>query len=116
MNYKTELHCHTNLVSKCGHYPIEDIVEDYINLGYNTLVITDHFSPVTFEDVTDLSWDKICEFFISSYKKAKELANGRINVILGMEYRNIYSNNDYLVFGVTEEFIKNITPPTNIIF
>jgi len=106
MNYKTELHCHTSLVSKCAGIPIDEMVEKYISLGYSSLVITDHFSPSTFEDADNLTWEEKCDYFTSGYKKAKEIANGRINVILGMEFRNIYSSNDYLVYGVTEDFIK----------
>lgn len=117
MNYKTELHCHTNAVSKCAGVPLDEMVEKYISLGYTTLVITDHFSPSTFEDMEDLSWEEKCNHFVSGYKKAKKIANGRINVILGMEFRNVYSSNDYLVYGVTEEFLKkyNLSDDNNFI-
>lgn len=113
MNYKTELHCHTSLVSKCAGVPVYEMTEKYISLGYTTLVVTDHFSPATFEDTEALSWAEKCNHFISGYKKVKEIANGRINVILGMEFRNVYSSNDYLVYGVTEEFIKKYNTSDN---
>lgn len=106
MNYKADLHCHTIDVSKCADLPLEEMIENYIKLSYTTIVITDHFSPATFEDKKHMSWEEKCDFYVSGYKRAKALADGRINVILGMEYRNIYSPNDYLVYGVTEEFLK----------
>lgn len=106
MNYKSDLHCHTIDVSKCADLPLEEMVENYIALGYSTMVITDHFSPSTFEDMPHLDWNEKCDFYLSGYKRAKKLADGRINVLLGMEYRNIYSPNDYLVYGMTEEFMK----------
>lgn len=106
MNYKSELHCHTADISKCANFALEEMIEAYIKLGYSTIVITDHFNKLTFEGKEHLSWEEKCEFFVSGYKRAKEIARGRINILLGMEYRNVYNENDYLVFGVTEEFLK----------
>ncbi len=106
MNYKSDLHCHTIDVSKCADLDLEEMVENYIKLGYTTIVITDHFSPATFEDKEHLSWSEKCDFYVSGYKRAKKIADGRINILLGMEYRNIHTYNDYLVFGVTEDFLK----------
>ncbi len=106
MNYKSDLHCHTNLVSKCADLDMEEMIENYIKIGYTTIVITDHFSAATFEDKPQLTWEQKCDFYVSGYKKAIELAKGRISILLGMEYRNIYTSNDYLVYGVTEEFLK----------
>ncbi len=107
MSYKSDLHCHTIYVSRCADLDLTEMIENYIQKGYSTMVITDHFSSQTFELMNELSWSEKCDFYISGYKKAKEIADGRINILLGMEYRNIYTANDYLVFGVTEEFIKN---------
>jgi len=104
--YKSDLHCHTIDVSKCADLAMEEMIENYIKYGYSTMVITDHFSSATFEDKSALTWSEKCDFYVSGYKRAKEFSNGRINVILGMEYRNIYTANDYLVYGVTEDFIK----------
>lgn len=106
MNYKSDLHCHINGVSRCADLPLEEMIETYIKKGYSTMVVTDHFSPATFEIKRELSWSEKCEFYLSGYRRAKEIADGRINILLGMEYRNIYTSNDYLVYGVTEGFIK----------
>ncbi len=106
MSYKSDLHCHTIIVSRCADLALEEMIENYIKKGYSTMVITDHFSHATFEIKSELSWSEKCEFYLSGYRRAKEIADGRINVLLGMEYRNIYTANDYLVYGVTEEFIK----------
>jgi len=82
------------------------MLEDYIKLGYDTIVIMDHFNQLTFEGKEHLSWEEKCVFFISGYKRATEIAGGRINILLGMEWRNVYNKNDYLVYGITEEFLK----------
>lgn len=48
MEYKYELHCHTGAVSRCGRVEPEKIVEMYVEAGYNGIVVTDHYSPMTF--------------------------------------------------------------------
>lgn len=105
MQYKAELHAHTSDVSKCSRVTTADVVEEYIQRGYHTLVITNHYSIHTFEHMPNASWAEKNKHYISAYKLAKKVAKGRINVLLGMEYRNCYSSNDYLVYGVSEEFI-----------
>lgn len=42
--YLTEMHLHTKETSNCGKMPAAETVESYISLGYNTIVVTDHFS------------------------------------------------------------------------
>ncbi len=105
MKFKTDLHIHTSDVSQCAKINTEELVESYIKKGYSTLVITNHYSVHTFEHMEDASWQEKNDLYISAYKKALEVSSGRINVLLGMEYRNQYSCNDYLVYGVTEDFI-----------
>ncbi len=106
MEFLTELHVHTSQVSKCSKISVEELVEAYIQKGYATLVITDHYNAYNFGRIGDISWQEKNDIFLSAYETAKKVANGRINIILGMEYRNNNSLNDYLVFGVTEEFIR----------
>lgn len=106
MNFKTDLHIHTCDVSKCAHISTEEVVELYIKKGYSTIVITNHYSKHTFEHMPDASWQEKNDFYLSAYKKALSVSAGRINVLLGMEYRNNYTSNDYLVYGMTEEFIR----------
>ena len=105
MSCKTELHCHSAEVSKCSHLSVESIVETYVAKGISSLVLTNHYSPHTFSHMSDASWKEKNDFYVSAYHKAVEAANGRINILLGMEFRNIYSDNDYLIYGMTEEFI-----------
>lgn len=106
MNYKTELHCHSGNISKCATISDSEIVDNYIKKGYSTIVLTNHYSCHTFEDMPDASWKEKNDYFIDGYKSLVKEADGRINIILGMEYRNNYTENDYLVYGITEDFIQ----------
>lgn len=110
MGFKTELHCHSGVVSACGHLSPERLVERYVEQGYTTLVITDHFSRATFEmgnygGADD--WNEKVDFFLNSYKLLQKAAAGKLNVLLGMEVRlNKHHATDYLVYGVTENFLR----------
>jgi histidinol phosphatase-like PHP family hydrolase len=106
MIYKTELHCHTSEVSKCSSVPAKDFVEAYIEKGYSTLVITNHFSKYAFNHIEDAPWKEKIDLFMTAYHNAVNASKGRLNILLGMEYRNKYSANDYLVYGVTEDFLR----------
>lgn len=117
--FKTELHCHTGDVSVCGQCSAEYIVSRYVDAGYNTLVVTDHFNRHTFslsnkylgflqKNNLDASWEGMIDFFLSGYRHIKEVAGDRLNVLLGMEFMPWVScsKNDFLLFGVTEEWLK----------
>ena len=110
MGYKTELHCHSGVVSSCGRLSPERIVERYLEHGYSTVVITDHLSRYTFEAGNyggKDDWDEKVDFFLTSYQLLQKAAAGKLNVLLGMEARlHGHHAADYLVYGVTEEFLR----------
>ena len=110
MRFKTELHAHTAETSNCGKVPAAELVETYIREGYSTVVITDHLSTHTYfkYDYKSMSWDEKIDVFMLGYNAALKAAKGRINVLLGMEicFDSTDSRNDYLVFGITEEFLR----------
>ena len=95
--YKTELHAHTFPVSACGDFSPEEVVDIYVAAGAHSLVITNHLSHHNCEEGVD--------YYLGDYKKAREAAAGRINVILGVEIRFPENSNDYLVYGVCEDDI-----------
>ena len=107
--FKTELHTHSFPVSTCSIVSPEELVDDYISHGYNTVVITNHLSRYTAD--TDLYKNKTqkekADVYLDDYRRAKKHADGRINVLLGMEYNNVGGYNDFLVYGIDEEFVYN---------
>lgn len=106
MEYKYELHCHTGCVSRCGRVEPEKILQLYKEKGYNGIVVTDHYSPMTFKR----NWcpQKQIDFYLSGYRRMKKAAeNEDFTVLLGMEVRHYATGNDYLVYGIDEEFLYN---------
>lgn len=107
MPYKYELHCHTGEVSTCADAPAAETVEKYKNAGYSGIVITDHFSGLTFQPYDYFNIKKNAEHYLKGYKAALAAAGKDFTVLLGMEIRFLFTTNDYLVYGATEDFVKN---------
>lgn len=103
MKFKYELHCHTGCVSRCGRVEPEEIVKLYKEKGYSGIVVTDHYSPMTFEP----NWcpQKQIDFYLEGYRRMKKAADDDFTVLLGMELRHYFTANDYLIYGVTEDFL-----------
>lgn len=104
--FKTELHCHSNDVSECARVDVNTIVEKYTKGGYSSLVLCNHFNAGTYKYLKCESWNEWIDKYIYGYTRLKKAAQGKLNIMLGMELRFTGASNDYLVFGVTEEFLR----------
>ena len=102
-----DTHVHTSEVSPCSEVSAERLVQLYIAAGYDGIVITDHYAPGICdpEDEAGLTHKMAVERYLLGYENAKKAAAGRLTVLLGMELRFHGMNNDFLVFGMTEEFL-----------
>lgn len=105
MSYIYEMHCHTGCTSRCGRVEPEEIVKLYKEKGYSGIVVTDHYSPLTF--IPNWCPQKQIDFYLEGYRRMKAAAGDDFTVLLGMELRHYGTGNDYLVYGVTEEFLYN---------
>lgn len=109
MNYQTELHCHSMPVSACGRILPEDLVELYLAAGYHTVVLANHFSRDTFSAPAAeraIEWKDKVEFFLSDFYKMRTEAQGRLHVLLAMEFRlDCHEETDFLVYGLGEDFL-----------
>ena len=103
--FKTELHCHSKSVSQCARVSSEDIINTFTAKGYTTLVLTNHFNRGTMNDLGATDWSDWVDRFLAGYEELKRDADGKLIVLLGMELRFDRNTNDYLVFGITKEFL-----------
>ena len=111
MKFKTELHLHSAPVSACGKSYPEEIVQVYLEHGYDTIVLTNHFSRFTFKnkrigDLSALPWQEKVDYYMKGYHELKEAAEGKINIIFGCELRSNIDENDYLIYGLDEKFLR----------
>ena len=104
--YKTELHCHSKDISECARVSTQEIIDKFVEAGYSTLVLTNHFARGTMNHMNPVDWNDWVDKYIAGYEKLKNDAQGKLNILLGMELRFDENCNDYLVFGITEEFLK----------
>ena len=105
MQFKTELHAHTSEVSPCGHVTAPEVAERFIAEGYSSLVITNHYCDYVIDNLK-CSWQEKMDYYLHPYHLMKEYAEDRLNVLLGCELRFEGSINDYLIYGMTEEFLR----------
>ena len=99
--FKTETHIHTKNSSGCGWLFAEEMVKEYHDAGYSTIVITDHFS------IDNVAWEEKVKKSLLGYYKAKEVSEKyNINVLMSteMEFEKNKPNH-YLIYGITEEFL-----------
>ncbi len=104
--FKVDTHVHTKEVSRCGTIDAKTIVNTYKKLGYDGIVITDHFNFYTFKRLGGETWREKVEEFLSGYRAAR--AEGEkigLEVYLGMEIKTMENDNEFLLQGFDESFI-----------
>ncbi len=101
--FRTELHAHTHPASPCGDFSPEETVKKYAELGFDSLVISNHFYPIMrFRDDKEKCVAEYLKDFDEAEKAGKKYG---ITVILGCEFRFTENVNDYLLFGIDREFL-----------
>ena len=109
MKYKTELHCHSKDGSGCANESAEGIVKKYLEAGYTTVALTNHFGPMW--NKNDREWwvGEVAEKY-DAYDKLVKAADGKLNILMGLEFFFIDNRNDYLIFGFDREYLENLEP------
>ena len=108
MEYKYELHAHAKEVSVCAAIPVKELIEEYKKAGYSGIVLTDHYSPMTFHISELFNKKKAVEHYLRAYREAKQYETEDFTVLLGVELRFYATVNDYLIYGVTEEMLYEL--------
>ena len=109
--YRTELHSHSMGVSICAHAAPEVVIERFKTAGYHTLVSTNHINDGTYKELEHLSWEEKIAHFMTGYEALKKAAGKDIQVLLGCEINLRGCSNDYLVYGVTREWLLEMGDP-----
>lgn len=106
MQYRTELHAHTREASRCADFSCFDVADKYIEAGFTTLVLTNHYFHGKLKKQIEESGRVWVEHYIDTWRRMRDYAAGRLNILLGCEIRFSENMNDYLVFGLTEDFLR----------
>ena len=103
-----ETHFHTAETSACGSVPAAEGVRAYKEQGYDGIVVTDHYHSFFFDRHTG-SWEDKAAAWLSGYRTAKaEGDRVGLIVLLGMEWRCRESDEDYLVYGFSEQDVVDL--------
>lgn len=104
---KIELHCHSSGVSMCSDISAPEMIRFYHEEKYQGLVITNHFYP--WYPKTQKGYEKYVDEYIEEYNLLKDVGEcSDIKVYLGMEIRFFENENDYLLYGIDEDFVRAI--------
>ena len=52
--------------------------------------------------------DEKIDYYLGGYNDLREAADGKLNVLLGTELRSNHDDNDYLIYGSSEELLRSI--------
>lgn len=104
--FKTEAHLHTYPVSSCAKLTPVEQVRLFKEAGYDTIIVSDHFSPHHFKKMgEDLTFaqkvDKLCDAYLEAKAEGDKLG---LTVLFSVELS--FRKNHYLLYGVTREFLK----------
>ena len=104
--FTIDTHVHTQESSSCGREPAADMVAIYADAGYDAIVTCDHYFDGFFHKRPDLDWAGRVDEYLAGYRAAREAGEkSGLKVFLGVELRLLDSQNDYLVFGLDEDFL-----------
>ena len=103
-----ELHSHTNAASLCSIVEPEEYIQFYINKGYSGMVITDHFYHGNTSVNRRLPWDVFIDEYCEGYYKAKREGDKHgFTVLFGFEQKFTDGTDEYIVLGISPEWLKN---------
>ena len=107
--YKIELHCHTSPASPCADFSPEDVIATYKELGYDGVVITNHYNldNSTAYPTEEAYLDTFFDDYARACKAGEALG---ITVCFGLELRFPENFNDYLVYGIDPEEARKLFP------
>lgn len=107
--FRMELHSHCAGVSPCASATPEQVIARYRAAGYHGLVSTNHVSPGTFSHMSEQPWEEKVRYFLTGYEGLCRAAGDDFPVLLGCEI--FLGGNDYLVFGVTPQWLIHLGDP-----
>lgn len=109
--YQIETHLHTTHTSKCGHLEAAYLAEAYKAAGYDAIAVTEHYNRDTVKYL-DIDLDRPgegLEKFLRGYRAMEAACKDLgLRVYKGAELRFDECDNDYLLFGWSDELLLDM--------
>ncbi len=106
MSFFYETHAHTVEASACGRMPGRDYPAYMKGLGYDGMIITDHFFNGNSRVPRDLPWEERIAMYCSGYEAAAAAAQeSRLDfrVFFGVEFN--FQGDEYLLYGIDRDWL-----------
>lgn len=105
MPYLYETHLHTNAASKCAKSAGADYIPFYKDLGYDGIIVTDHFFNGNSCIPQNLPWEERIDLFCRGYEDAKAEGDRQgLKVFFAWECR--FDGDEFLVYGLDRQWLK----------
>jgi hypothetical protein len=104
MSYLYETHLHTKTASACGKSAGGEYISFYKDLGYDGIIVTDHFFNGNCAVAKNLPWNERVELFCRGYEEAKEEGD-RQNFKVFFAWEDRYLGDEYLVYGLDKKWL-----------
>lgn len=106
MSYLYEVHLHTTAASACARSTGAEYIPYYKNLGYDGIIVTDHFFNGNCCVPKDLPWEERVDIFCSGYEDAKA-AGDRLGLKVFFAWECRFDGDEYLVYGLDKQWLKD---------
>lgn len=104
--FRFDTHVHTDETSHCGKVPAKEMVKLYAEAGYSGFVMTDHYNRYSMKVHGCETPEQEVETFLKGYRTAKAYGDEiGFDVLFGMELQPDGAYNEFLLYGLTEEFL-----------
>lgn len=105
MSYIYETHLHTDESSRCGKTPAREYIPYYLDMGYQGIVVTDHFhGSVSYTADRSDPWIKQVDDYCRGYEEAlNEGIKRGLDVFFGIEQH--FDGDEALIYGVDKQWL-----------
>lgn len=105
--FRYELHMHTKEGSACAVDSIEDMIKQYIRIGFSGAAVTNHFIRGNTCVSRSLPWEQLIEQYSKAYTDGKKIAE-KLDFDLFFGIEEGYGNGkEFLAYGFEPEFLSS---------
>ena len=102
-----ETHCHSLGGSACGTCSADEIIGFYKSVGYDGIVLTNHYSKAIIDDEYKAKTDvEAVDKFFALYELMKEKGEKvGLKIFYGIEVRINCTQTEYMIYGFDKQFL-----------
>lgn len=103
--YRYELHMHTKEGSACAVSLVEDMIKQYVKIGFSGAVVTNHFIRGNTCVSRSLPWEQLIMQYSKAYTNGRKIAEELdFDLFFGIE-EGYGNGKEFLAYGFEPEFL-----------